>query len=193
MEGLLILNDGCMQNNWVKLDVKNEYENPWISVSEHQVINPSGQQGIYGVVHFKNYAIGIVPMDDDGFIYMVGQFRYVMGKFSLEIPEGGGQLNVDPLESAKRELKEETGLEASSWEKLFEMDLSNSVTDERAIVYLATGLMEGVSSPEETEELTVTKMHLNEAYQLVLDESITDAITVAAIFKMKIKMMDNEK
>jgi len=182
-----------MNNNWIRLSEKKEYENPWISVSEHQVINPSGNNGIYGVVHFKNLAIGIVPMDDEGHIYMVGQYRYVLGKFSLEIPEGGGPLDTDPLESAKRELKEETGLEAVSWEKLFEMDTSNSVTDERAIVYLATGLMQGDASPEETEELTVSKIHLNDAYQMVLDGVITDSISVVAILKMKIKLLENEK
>lgn len=182
-----------MNNNWVRLSEKKEYENPWISVSEHQVINPSGNNGIYGVVHFKNLAIGIVPMDEEGHIYMVGQFRYVLGKFSLEIPEGGGPVGTDPLESAKRELKEETGLEAKSWEKLFEMDTSNSVTDERAIVYLATGLVQGDASPEETEELTVSKIHLNQAYQMVLDGEITDSISVVAILKMRIKLLENEK
>lgn len=182
-----------MNNNWVRLSEKKAYENPWISVSEHRVINPSGNNGIYGVVHFKNLAIGIVPMDEEGHIYMVGQFRYALGKFSLEIPEGGGPLDIDPLESAKRELKEETGLKATSWEKLFEMDTSNSVTDERAIVYLATGLVQGDASPEETEELTVSKIHLNEAYQMVLDGAITDSISVVAILKMKIKFLENEK
>jgi 8-oxo-dGTP pyrophosphatase MutT (NUDIX family) len=132
-------------------------------------------------------------MDEEGNIYMVGQYRYVTGKYSIEIPEGGGPLDIDPLDSAKRELKEETGLEANSWEKLFEMDLSNSVTDERAIVYLATDLQQGESNPEETEELTVSKIHITEAYQMVLDGKITDSITVAALFKMKIKSLENEK
>jgi 8-oxo-dGTP pyrophosphatase MutT (NUDIX family) len=182
-----------MNNNWIKLSEKKAYENPWISVSEHQVINPSGNNGIYGVVHFKNLAIGIVPIDQEGYIYMVGQFRYVLGKYSLEIPEGGGPIDDDPLESAKRELKEETGLEAANWEKLLEMETSNSVTDERAIVYLATGLVQGDASPEETEELIVSKIHLNEAYQMVLDGEITDSISVAAILKMKIKSLENEK
>jgi 8-oxo-dGTP pyrophosphatase MutT (NUDIX family) len=182
-----------MENNWTKLGTIHQYDNPWIAVTEDQVINPAGNKGIYGIVHFKNLAIGVIPVDQDGNIYMVGQFRYVTGKYSLEIPEGGGPLDIEPLESAKRELKEETGLEAKTWEKLFEMDLSNSVTDERAIVYLATDLQQGVSEPEETEELTVSKIHLTEAYQMVLDGKITDAITVAALFRMKIKLLENEK
>ena len=182
-----------MHNNWIKLGTIHQYDNPWISVTEDQVINPSGNNGIYGVVHFKNLAIGVIPMDQEGNIYMVGQYRYVTEKYSLEIPEGGGPLGIDPLDSAKRELMEETGLLAKSWEKLFEMDLSNSVTDEKAIVYLATDLQQGEPEPEETEQLTISKIHLNDAYQLVLDGKITDAITIAALFKMKIKFLENEK
>ena len=182
-----------MVNNWIKLATTHHYDNPWISVTEDQVINPAGNKGIYGIVHFKNLAIGIIPMDQEGNIYMVGQYRYVSGNYSLEIPEGGGLLGIDPLDSAKRELKEETGLQAKTWEKLFEMDLSNSVTDERAIVYLATDLLQGEPDPEETEQLSVLKIHLNEAYQMVLDGKITDSITVAAVFKMKIKLLENEK
>jgi 8-oxo-dGTP pyrophosphatase MutT (NUDIX family) len=182
-----------MENNWIKLGTTHLYDNSWISVTEDQVINPAGNKGIYGIVHFKNLAIGIIPMDQEGNIYMVGQYRYVSGNYSLEIPEGGGPLGIDPLDSAKRELKEETGLHANTWEKLFEMDLSNSVTDERAIVYLATDLQQGEPDPDETEELSVSKINLNEAYQMVLDGKITDSITVAALFKMKIKLLENEK
>jgi 8-oxo-dGTP pyrophosphatase MutT (NUDIX family) len=182
-----------MDNNWIKLGTNHQYDNPWISVTEDQVINPAGNKGIYGIVHFKNLAIGVIPMDQEGNVYMVEQYRYVTGNYSLEIPEGGGPLGIDPLDSAKRELKEETGLQAKTWEKLFEMDLSNSVTDERAIVYLATDLQQGEPDPEETEELTVSKIHLNEAYQMVLDGKITDSITIAALFKMKIKLLENEK
>ena len=191
MEGLFIIS--TYGQHWIKLATTHHYDNPWISVTEDQVINPAGNKGIYGIVHFKNLAIGIVPMDQEGNIYMVGQYRYVSGSYSLEIPEGGGLLGIDPLDSAKRELKEETGLQAKTWEKLFEMDLSNSVTDERAIVYLATDLLQGEPDPEETEELSVLKIHLNEAYQMVLDGKITDSITVAAVFKMKIKLLENEK
>ncbi len=182
-----------MENNWIKLGTIHQYDNPWISVTEDQVINPAGNKGIYGIVHFKNLAIGVIPMDHEGNLYMVGQYRYVTGTYSLEIPEGGGPLGIDPLDSAKRELKEETGLQAKNWEKLFEMDLSNSVTDERAIVYLATDLQQGEPDPEETEELAVSKIHFTEVYQMILDGKITDAITVAAIFKMKIKLLENEK
>jgi 8-oxo-dGTP pyrophosphatase MutT (NUDIX family) len=178
------------KQQWKTLGQKNAYENPWIKVTEYDVVNPSGNRGIYGKVHYKNLAIGIVPMDEDGSIYFVGQFRYVLDQYSLEIPEGGGDPLIDSLVSAKKELKEETGLEAKNWEKMLEMHLSNSVSDEQAIVYLATGLIQGEANPEETEDLEVVKMSLEQAYQKVLNAEITDAITVAAILHLKIKKME---
>lgn len=178
------------KKNWKTLSSKTVYDNPWINVTEFDVINPSGNQGIYGKVHYKNTAIGIVPMDHDGMIYMVRQFRYVLGQYSLEIPEGGGQPQLESLGSAKRELKEETGLEARHWEKLLEMHLSNSVSDEYAVVYLATDLVQGDPDPEETEDIEVIKISLEDAYQKIRTAEITDAITVAALLQLKIKKME---
>jgi 8-oxo-dGTP pyrophosphatase MutT (NUDIX family) len=180
------------RGNWTIKKSELKYDNPWISVTEHTVINPSGNNGIYGEVHFKNIAIGIVALDDKNNIYLVSQFRFVLNQNSLEIPEGGGELIIDPLVSAKRELKEETGLEASHWEKLMEMHLSNSVTNEKAIVYLAKGLTEGEMNLEETEDISVSKLSLTEAYQLVTENKITDSISVAAILKLYILQMENK-
>ncbi len=174
-----------MKNPWKILSSQEVYNNPWIRVTEHQVLNPAGGPGIYGVVHFHNLAIGVVPYQD-GKIWMVGQYRFPMEAFSWEIPEGGGTIGIDPLDSAKRELKEETGLHAAHYEVLLEMDLSNSVSDERGIVYLATGLVEGEASPEETEELHIRQMTLAEAYALVEQRVIRDSLTVAAIYKLRI-------
>ncbi len=171
------------ENPWTILSSKEIYNNPWIQLTEHQVINPSGGEGIYGVVHFHNLAVGVVPYDK-GDIWMVGQYRFPLEAYSWELPEGGGPLGVDALESAKRELREETGLEAEEYKVLFEMDLSNSVSDERAIVYLATGLTQGVAEPEETEELVVRKMSLEEAFAMVERREIRDSLTVTAIYKM---------
>jgi 8-oxo-dGTP pyrophosphatase MutT (NUDIX family) len=141
------------KNPWTTLSSELKYDNPWIAVTEHQVLTPAQSPGIYGTVHFKNIAIGIVPIDANGFTWLVGQYRYPLKAYSWEIPEGGGKLHEPPLQSAKRELKEETGLEAGHWEQILEMHLSNSATDERAVVYLATDLSEGPSCPEETEDL----------------------------------------
>lgn len=170
-------------NPWSTLSSKTIYDNPWIKVEENQVINPSGNPGIYGVVHFKASAVGVVPYED-GKIWMVGQYRYPLNRYSWEIPEGGGSPDESPLDAAKRELLEETGLTAAHYEPLYEMHLSNSVSDEWGIVYLATGLSEGIAMPEDTEELHVKKMPLEAVYAEVEAGRITDSLTVAAIYKL---------
>lgn len=157
------------------------YDNPWIKVREDQVIRPDGKPGIYGVVHFKNKAIGVVPIDDEGMIFLVGQYRYPLDVYSWEIPEGGCPENEDPLEAAKRELLEETGLTASSWKELGRAHLSNSVCDEESIYYLATGLTQGQANPEGTEELAHKRVPFQEALQMVLRSEITDSVSVMAI------------
>lgn len=171
------------KNPWTILSSAEQYDNPWIKVTEHQVLNPSGGKGIYGVVHFKNLAIGVVPYED-GWIWMVGQYRFPLEAYSWEIPEGGGPHGIDALDSAKRELQEETGLTAAHYRPILEMDLSNSVSDERAIVYLATGLSQGEAAPEETEDLKLRKMRLEEVYEMVERREIRDSLTVAAVYKM---------
>jgi 8-oxo-dGTP pyrophosphatase MutT (NUDIX family) len=182
-----------IRGNWSINSSETKYDNPWITVTEHQVINPSGNPGIYGEVHFKNIAIGIVALDNQDNIYMVNQFRFVLNQDSLEIPEGGGSLDIDPLLSAKRELKEETGLVANSWEKLMELHLSNSVSNEKAIVYLAKELKQGEMELEETEDIVVSKLSLKEAYAMVNENKITDAISVAAILKLYILQLENKR
>lgn len=170
-------------NPWQTLSSQLIYHNPWIKVVENQVINPSGKPGIYGVVHFHGNAVGVVPYEA-GYIWMVGQYRYPLNRYSWEIPEGGSPPDEDPLATAQRELKEETGLIAAQYEPLFEMHLSNSVSTEWGIVYLATGFTQGESAPEETEQLQVKKMSLEEVFQLVEERQITDSLTVAAIYKL---------
>lgn len=173
-------------NPWITIESHKIYENNWIGLTEHQVINPSGGKGIYGEVHFKNYAIGVLPLDEQLNTWLVGQYRYPLKAYSWEIPEGGGPLAEDPLASAKRELLEETGLSATDWIEIQRMHLSNSVSNELAIIYVARGLSEGTSEPEETEQLVVRKMPFEEAYQMVIDGTITDSISIAAILKTKI-------
>ncbi|MFN3404701.1 MAG: NUDIX domain-containing protein [Cytophagaceae bacterium] len=170
-------------NPWKTLSSKTIYDNPWINVREDQVLNPSGGKGIYGVVSFKNLAIGVVPVDSHGNTYLVGQYRYTLNEYSWEIPEGGGDPNVDPVESAKRELKEETGFEAEKWEFIGRIHTSNSVTSEVGYLYLATDLKAGESSPEETEELFVKKLPLKEAVEMVMSGEITDSLSIAGILK----------
>lgn len=174
------------ENPWTVLSSEVKYDNPWIKVEESQVINPRGGEGIYGVVHFKNKAIGVLALDKDDYIWLVGQYRFPLEKYSWEIPEGGCPINETHLSAAKRELSEETGLEASYWELILEMDLSNSVSDETCQVFLASGLKRFEASPEDTEVLQVKKIPFEEAVELVMAGKITDAVSVAAILKLKL-------
>jgi 8-oxo-dGTP pyrophosphatase MutT (NUDIX family) len=154
------------------------------------VINPSGGKGIYGKIHFRGIATGALPLDEELNTYLVGQYRFTIDQYSWEIPEGGGAFGVDPVESAKRELLEETGLLAEEWTPIVEMHLSNSVTDEHAVIYLARNLSQHVASPEETEQLQVRKLPFEEAYQMVERGEIMDSMSVAAILKVKLMLRD---
>lgn len=180
------------QSPWQILATAVQYDNKWIRLTEHQVINPNGGKGIYGVVHFKNLAIGVVALDEDFNIYLVGQYRFPLEAFSWEIPEGGGPLGEDPLLSAQRELLEETGLVAEQWEPIVQMHLSNSVSDESGIVYLARGLEQRNAEPEETEQLFIRKIPFEQAYRMVKEHEITDSLSVAAIQKIKLMMLEGE-
>lgn len=171
-------------NPWKKLSEKEYYDNAWITVAEHQVINPSGKAGIYGKVHFKNKAIGIVPIDEEGNTWLVGQYRYTLDEYSWEIPMGGGPENEDILESAKRELKEETGLIANEWQNILRIHTSNSVTDEEGFIFLAKGLVQGETEFEETEQLEIRKLPLVEALKMVMNGGITDSISIAGLLKV---------
>jgi 8-oxo-dGTP pyrophosphatase MutT (NUDIX family) len=179
-------------NPWRILSSEEKYENNWIQVTEYQVMNPSGNNGIYGVVHFKNMAIGIIALDADYNIYLVGQYRVPLDAYSWEIPEGGGPLGIDPLESARRELMEETGLEARQWRKVLQMHLSNSVSDEFSIIYLARDFIQHDPNPEETEQLDIVKLPFDEAYKKVQQGLITDSISVAAILQLKLMMIEGD-
>jgi 8-oxo-dGTP pyrophosphatase MutT (NUDIX family) len=172
-------------SDWQTLDQSIVYDNPWIRVEHRNVINPAGNQGIYGTVHFKNIAIAILAVDDQGYTYIVGQYRYVLQRYSWEIPEGGCPEDEDPLTAAKRELKEETGLEAASWKPILEMDISNSVSDEHSISYLARGISNGISDPEETENLQVRKIHFDDLVGMVMNGTVRDALTIATVLKAR--------
>ena len=172
-------------NLWKTLATKEVYDNAWINVQEHDVINPGGGKGIYGKVSFKNKALGIVPLDGQGNTWLVGQYRYTLDEYCWEIPEGGGPIGEELLTAAQRELKEETGLTARKWTKIMRMHTSNSVTDEEAFIFLAEDLVEGMAEPEESEsDLKVWKIPFAQALDMAMNDQITDAMSVAAILKV---------
>lgn len=173
--------DSPYRNPWTTLSERTVYDNAWLRISHREVQTPAGTDGIYGVVHFKNHAVGIVPVDEEGYTWLVGQFRYTLNAYSWEIPEGGCPVGTDTLETAKRELREETGLQAREWTRLLEFHTSNSVTDEWGVAYLARGLTQGQAAPEDTEELQLRRLPLREAVAMVMDGRITDALSIMAL------------
>lgn len=179
-----------MENPWTIQQSKEIYQNNWIQVTEFQVLNPANNPGIYGKVHFKNLAIGIIALDEEKNTYLVGQYRFPLNQYSWEIPEGGSPLEEDPLEGAKRELLEETGLVAHEWKQIQTMHLSNSVSDEYGIIYLAQQLEQHTACPEETEQLVIKKLPFNEVYEMVENGTITDSLSVAGILKVKLMLLD---
>ncbi len=176
------------KNPWETLKIKEVYDNPWIKITHRDVLNPSGNPGIYGVVHFKNLAIGIVPLDKDMNTWLVGQYRYTLNQYSWEIPEGGGIHGTPPLDSAKRELLEETGITANKWTKVLDLHTSNSVTDEVGLAYVAQELSFGEAEPEDTEELVVKKLPFSQAVDMVMNGEITDALAMVSILKVELML-----
>ncbi|MGR3809304.1 NUDIX domain-containing protein [Jiulongibacter sp. NS-SX5] len=174
-----------IENPWKILEEKIVYENNWIQVVHKDVLNPNGNPGIYGQVNFKNIAIGVIPVDEEGYTWLVGQYRFPLNEYSWEIPEGGCPEGENMLDAAKRELKEETGMEAEHYEIISKIHTSNSVCNEVAYIYLAKGLTHGTASPEDTEELQVKKIKLTEAIEMVLNNQITDSMSVAGLMKAK--------
>mgnify|MGYP003117687958 CR=1 FL=1 len=162
---------------------KTVYENDWMQVVDHAVIRPGGDPGVYGVVSYKNLALAILPVDAQGHVTLVGQHRFPLDVYSWEIPEGGGRKDGAPLDCARRELKEETGLSAAHWQEILRMDLSNSISDEQAVGFLATGLTPGEPDPEGTEVLSIRAIHFRDALDEAMSGRITDALTVAMLLR----------
>lgn len=180
------------KNTWTTLGSELKFETPWISVTQYDVLNPAGKPGIYGVVSFKNLAIGVLPLDEKGNTWLVGQWRYPLKQYSWEIPEGGGKHGVPPIDTAIRELKEETGLVAANYRELCRIHTSNSVCDELGIIFLATGLTQTEAEPEESEDLVIKKVPFREAFQMVMAGEITDSLSMVAIMKAKLLMDSGE-
>lgn len=173
---------------WQQVHTEQVYENPWIRVSHDQVKMPSGRAGIYGVVHFKGTAVGVVPVDSDGNTWLVRQSRYTLNEYTWEIPAGGAQQGEDTQVCAVRELEEEVGLKATQWRELLRLHLSNSVTDEVAVLYVAEQLSPGQQSLDDSEDIEVKKLPLRDAIDMALRGEITDAISVAALLRLAVEL-----
>jgi 8-oxo-dGTP pyrophosphatase MutT (NUDIX family) len=186
------MSNGKISNPWKTLSSEQVYDSPWIGLTKHDVLNPNGNPGTYSVIHFKNLAIGILPLDEDNNTWIVGQYRFPINQYSWEIPEGGGKIGVAPLQSAKRELLEETGITATEWIKVQEMHLSNSASDEFCILFVAKKLSFGEAQPEDNEKLEVQKIHFDELYKMVDNGEITDSMTVAMVLKVKLMMLEGK-
>ena len=180
-------------NPWRRVSRRVAYENPWIEVLHDDVIRPDGQPGIYGVVHFRHLAIGVVPLDRNDRVLLVGQYRYTLDRYSWEIPEGGGDLDEDPEAAARRELVEETGYSGGQWRELCRAELSNSVTDERMVLFVATDLESGPASPEGTEQLELRWVPFDEAMAMIHRGEISDAMTILAMQQLALERVSEPR
>ncbi len=174
-------------NPWRRVSRRVAYENPWIEILHDEVVRPDGKPGIYGVVHFRHLAIGVVPVDASDRVLLVGQFRYTMDRYSWEIPEGGGDFDESPEEAARRELVEETGYSGGKWRELCRAELSNSVTDEITILFVASDLDAGPASPEGTEQLQLRWVPFDEVMAMIRRGEITDAMTILALQQLALE------
>jgi len=173
------------KNPWTTLSTETKYDNPWIRVDEYQVLNPAGNPSIYGVLHMKHLAIAILPLDEDYNTWIIGQHRFPFNSYEWEVVEGGCPEGTLPLDTAKRELKEEAGLEAKHYELILEMQLSNSKSDEYSYSYIAKGITYTGEEPEEDEQLTIRKIPFSELYAMCMNGTIKDALSIATVLKAK--------
>jgi 8-oxo-dGTP pyrophosphatase MutT (NUDIX family) len=180
------------KNPWKILSKATVYENDWIRVDHHDVINPAGGRGVYGTVHFKCHATGIVPIDEQGNVILVGQYRFPLNAYSWEIPEGGSEGDGSALEAAQRELREECGVTAHHWLEIQQMDLSNSVSDEDGTMFLVWDLEQLAAQPDETEQIEIARVPFWDAVERVKRGEIRDGISIVALLRVAMMALQNE-
>lgn len=173
------------QKKWRIHSARTRYENPWIRLREYEATAPTGAPAVYGLVSFRNHAVGVLPLEADGATWLVGQSRFTMGRYSWELPEGGCSVDADPFDAAVRELSEETNLKAAHWLPLLEnLHLSNSVTDERGFAWICWGLSPcDAHEADDVEDLALRRLPVGEAVQMAVSGEITDAFTLAMLLK----------
>lgn len=171
--------------HWRTLHSRTVHTSPWLDMLENAVITPGGNESRYSHVHFKNFGIAILPIAENGDTWIVGQYRYPIGQYTWEIPEGGGPVEKDPLASAKRELKEEAGIKAERWDLIQKAFMSDSATNEYAYSYMARDLDIGEPEPEEDEELELRRIPFEELFQMVLDGRVQDSLTIMTVLRAR--------
>jgi 8-oxo-dGTP pyrophosphatase MutT (NUDIX family) len=172
---------------WTRRARRVAYDNAWITIWHDEVDRPDGSPGIYGVVHFANLAVGAVVLDDEDRVLLVGQHRYTLDAYSWELPEGGVPASEDPIDGARRELREETGVEADGWREILRFHLSNSISDEAGVIFAARATAHGMASPEPSEDLAVRWVEFADALAMAADGRITDAMTIMGLQRVALE------
>jgi 8-oxo-dGTP pyrophosphatase MutT (NUDIX family) len=168
---------------WRDLGHEIVHETPWMKVTEHRAIAPTGREAAYGVLRFQNIATGVLPVHPDGTVTLVGQARFARANYSWEMPEGGAPFGEDPLDAVKRELAEEAGLEAASWALALRVEVSNSITDEIGYTWIAWDLKPVPVNPDPTEIMTIVRVPFLSLLHEIERGAILDSFTVATAYR----------
>jgi 8-oxo-dGTP pyrophosphatase MutT (NUDIX family) len=169
------------KNPWRTRSSRIAYQNPWIRVREDQVVRPDGGDGIYGVVEIRP-SVGVIAFNEREEVVLVGQWRYPHDRYSWEIPRGGShEGEADMLEVAKRELAEEAGVTAQTWEYIGAVDCCNGVVNDVQSLYVAGNLTLVETNPDPEEEIAVVWKPFREAVAMCIDGRITEVSSIAGI------------
>jgi 8-oxo-dGTP pyrophosphatase MutT (NUDIX family) len=168
---------------WQDLGHEVVHQTPWMKITEHQAVAPTGREASYGVLRFQNIATGVLPIHPDGTVTLVGQSRFARANYSWEMPEGGAPFGEDPLTGVKRELAEEAGLAAASWQLALRMEMSNSITDEIGFTWIAWDLTPVPVDPDPTEVIAIVRVPFTQLLHEIERGAILDALTIATAYR----------
>lgn len=181
-----------MENPWVIKSQDVKYENNWIRVWEYEVVTPANKDGIYGVVETKQRGNAIIPMDVEGNTWLVGEYNFVLNDYKWNIPQGGTPLGEKtPLEAAREELQQETGITAEKWTKIMDLHPDYGILRSEVNVFLARDLSFG-EADYSTEQLKVHKLPFKDVVTMVRLGEITSGIAVSAILRLNDMLQNGE-